>query len=72
MPAEAKPSADEPPDARLALGRAWFQAPEVDGAVVLSYEDGAVDRLGKPIAPGSLVDATIVAVNGVDVEAVAK
>lgn len=61
-----------PPAERLAIGRAWFQAPEVDGAVVLSYEEGTRDRDGKPLEPGSVVMADIVAVNGVDVEAVAR
>jgi len=66
--AEANPA----PVSRLALGRAWFQAPEVDGAVVLQYEDNQKDRDGKTIAPGSLVSAFIMAVNGVDVEAVVR
>ncbi len=61
-----------PPAERLAIGRAWFQAPEVDGAVVLSFDDGTRDREGKPLGPGSVVMADIVAVNGVDVEAVAR
>ena len=60
------------PDSRLALGRAWFQAPEVDGSVVLQYEDNQKDEDGKPIGPGSIVKAVIMAVNGVDVEAVAR
>lgn len=60
------------PDSRLALGRAWFQAPEVDGSVVLQYENNQKDEDGKPIGPGSIVKAVIMAVNGVDVEAVAR
>ncbi len=60
------------PVSRLALGRAWFQAPEVDGSVVLQYEDNQKDKGGKPIEPGSLVSAYIMAVNGVDVEAVVR
>lgn len=62
----------EIPASRLALGRAWFQAPEVDGSVVLQFEDGQKDSTGKPIGAGSVVNAVIMAVNGVDVEAVAR
>lgn len=62
----------EIPSSRLALGRAWFQAPEVDGSVVLQFEDGQKDKSGKPIGAGSVVNAVIMAVNGVDVEAVAR
>jgi ribosomal protein S12 methylthiotransferase len=60
------------PESRLALGRAWFQAPEVDGAVVLQFEDNQKDKAGQPIGPGSVVDAVIMAVNGVDLEAVVR
>jgi len=67
-----KEEANPAPVSRLALGRAWFQAPEVDGAVVLQYEDNQKDKDGKTIAPGSLVSAFIMAVNGVDVEAVVR
>lgn len=64
--------AESVPDSRLALGRAWFQAPDVDGSVVLQFEDGQTDVDGKAIAPGSVVNAVIMAVNGVDVEAVVR
>jgi ribosomal protein S12 methylthiotransferase len=60
------------PVSRLALGRAWFQAPEVDGAVVLQFEDNQKDKNGMPIDAGSVVDAFIISVNGVDVEAVVR
>jgi ribosomal protein S12 methylthiotransferase len=60
------------PASRLALGRAWFQAPEVDGSVVLQFEDTQRDSQGKPIGPGSLVQAIIMSVNGVDLEAVVR
>lgn len=60
------------PDSRLALGRAWFQAPEVDGSVVLQFEDGQTDIDGKAISPGSVVEAVVMAVNGVDIEAVVR
>lgn len=76
-PAEAAGQAANPdgsavPSSRLALGRAWFQAPEVDGSVVLQFEENQRDRDGMPIAPGSRVDAIVMAVNGVDVEAVVR
>lgn len=60
------------PASRLALGRAWFQAPEVDGSVVLQFEDNKKDRSGGAIVPGSVVMAQVTAVNGVDVEAVVR
>ena len=60
------------PVSRLALGRAWFQAPEVDGSVVLQFEDNQLDSAGKPIGPGSVVSAVVMGVNGVDVEAVVR
>ncbi len=57
---------------RLALGRAWFQAPEVDGSVVLQFEAAQKDKDGREIGPGSVVEAYIMAVNGVDIEAVVR
>jgi ribosomal protein S12 methylthiotransferase len=60
------------PNSRLALGRAWFQAPDVDGAVVLQFEDNQKDKSGNAIGAGSIVEAYIMAVNGVDVEAVVR
>lgn len=58
------------PPSRLALARAWFQAPEVDGSVVLQFDEGSRDSRGNPVVPGSVVEALIMQVNGVDVEAV--
>ena len=55
----------------LALGRAWFQAPEVDGAVVLNFNLNSKDIDGNQILPGSVVKARIAARNGFDLEAVA-
>lgn len=69
---ETESGGGEIPASRLALGRSWFQAPEVDGAVVLQYEDNQKGRDGKPIAPGSVVSAVVMAVNGVDIEAVVR
>lgn len=55
----------------LALGRAWFQAPDVDGAVVLSFLLDQKDTDGNRIAPGSIVKAKVSARNGFDLEAAA-
>jgi ribosomal protein S12 methylthiotransferase len=46
-------------DESLSLGRAWNQAPDVDGLTVLRGE----------LAPGTVVKARILAVNGVDFDA---
>ena len=54
----------------LALGRAWFQAPEVDGAVVLNFNLNSKDNDGNQIEPGSVVKAKILARNGFDLDAV--
>ena len=53
----------------IALGRAWFQAPEVDGAVVVNFSQAQKDCEGNPIAPGSLVRVRITALRGIDLEA---
>lgn len=55
----------------LALGRAWFQAPEVDGAVVLNFNLNSKNIDGNQILPGSVVKARIIARNGFDLESVA-
>lgn len=52
-----------PEEDGLALGRAWFQAPDVDGAVVLSSDYPEL------LIPGEFVKAKIIAVHGVDLEA---
>lgn len=49
----------------IAIGRAWFQAPEVDGAVVVQYEAG--DALSRGIQEGSIVRVHFDSVNGVDI-----
>jgi len=48
----------------LAIGRAWFQAPEVDGAVVVRYEEEDKEK----IFEGAVVQAKILAVTGVDLD----
>ena len=47
---------------KLALARAWFQAPEVDGLTVIATDT--------PLAPGTRVMAKITRQNGFDLEAV--
>ncbi len=53
----------------LALGRAWFQAPEVDGAVVLNL---IKESEKQKIRPGDVVKAKILARRGFDLEAVSQ
>lgn len=48
----------------LAIGRAWFQAPEVDGAVVVRYEEEEKER----IFEGAVVPVKILSVTGVDLD----
>ena len=60
--------ASEDCDEGLAIGRAWFQAPEVDGCVVVRYERTYSDESDK-VKPGNLVEVKILAVTGVDLDA---
>lgn len=51
----------------LALGRAWFQAPEVDGCVVIRYDrDETVEM--QNVKPGNVIRAKILATTGVDLD----
>lgn len=73
IPDQGSPDpADPVPPSRLALGRAWFQAPEVDGSVVLQFEAGQTGVDGESVCAGSVVKALVIAVHGVDVEAVVQ
>ena len=47
----------------LAIGRAWFQAPEVDGAVVVTYD---LEEQGIFLTPGKVVTVYISGTSGVD------
>lgn len=67
IPAAAEDETEE----RIALGRAWFQAPEVDGAVVVHFMETQKDTQGSAISAGSFVRVRILAVRGVDLEAAA-
>lgn len=69
---ECIPPETEEQEFLFAIGRAWFQAPEVDGSVVLRYRRSCseeTDGYKVSVAPGSIVRAKITAVRGSDVEA---
>ena len=51
----------------LALGRAWFQAPEVDGCVVIRYDKDDESQC-KQMLPGNVVKVKILACTGVDLD----
>ncbi|QTQ15189.1 30S ribosomal protein S12 methylthiotransferase RimO [Treponema parvum] len=53
----------------FAIGRAWFQAPEVDGSVVIRYDRNDSSAL-KALKPGRLVRVRAVAAGDVDLDAV--
>jgi len=61
-------SQDEESDEGLAIGRAWFQAPEVDGCVVVRYER-TFGNEAECVKPGNVVEVQILAVTGVDLDA---
>ena len=50
----------------LAIGRAWFQAPEVDGAVVVRYEEEEKNA----VYEGAVVKVKILSVSGVDLDGI--
>ncbi|MBQ0050728.1 MAG: MiaB/RimO family radical SAM methylthiotransferase [Treponema sp.] len=56
---------EENPDEGLAIGRAWFQAPEVDGSVVVRY-DRSVQSEVDAVKTGRLVRVKIVSSGDVD------
>lgn len=51
----------------LAIGRAWFQAPEVDGSVVIRY-DFEDKTAVSGIVPGAVVTVKVLASTGVDLD----
>ena len=55
-------------DEGLAIGRAWFQAPEVDGSVVIRY-DLDDQKAVEAILPGAVVTVKVLASTGVDLDA---
>ena len=57
---------DEP---GLALGRAWFQAPDVDGTCVIRY-DLDDEKAVEAVRVGKVVTVKVLAANGVDLDTV--
>lgn len=51
----------------LAIGRAWFQAPEVDGCVVIRYEADEEKEVNS-VKPGNVINVKILASTGVDLD----
>ena len=47
----------------MAIGRCWFQAPEVDGAVVVSYD---LEDQAHLVASGKMVSVLVTGSSGVD------
>lgn len=54
-------------DAGIALGRSWFQAPEVDGATIVRYELDSEDQK-VAVQPGKVVKVKVLGVSGVDID----
>ena len=65
---ETKQAGTEDSDEGLAIGRTWFQAPEVDGCVVVRYER-TFGTEAECVKPGNVVEVQILAVTGVDLDA---
>ncbi|MCR5763944.1 MAG: 30S ribosomal protein S12 methylthiotransferase RimO [Treponema sp.] len=57
----------EETDEGLAIGRAWFEAPEVDGNVVVRYDLDDADAVSAVI-PGALVKVRALASSAVDID----
>lgn len=58
---------DNPEDESFAIGRAWFQAPEVDGNFVIQFDPS--QEKSKAVKEGALVKVRALAVSGVDIYA---
>ena len=56
-------------DEGLAIGRAWFQAPEVDGSVVVRYEKDSESQRAL-VKTGRFVKVRVVASSDVDLDAI--
>ena len=52
----------------LAIGRAWFQAPDVDGCVVVKYDSDDVVQEDS-VKPGNVLRAKVLTSSGVDLDA---
>jgi ribosomal protein S12 methylthiotransferase len=53
----------------LAIGRTYFQAPEVDGLTVLHTSGFSGQEFLEKLEPGTFIQARLVRRNGVDMEA---
>lgn len=53
----------------FAIGRAWFEAPDVDGNFVVRFDSDDENALAL-VKPGKVVRAKAVGVNGVDIDSV--
>lgn len=62
---EVLSESEENPDEGLAIGRAWFQAPEVDGSVVVRY-DRSSESERAAVKTGRLVQVKITSSGDVD------
>lgn len=51
----------------LAIGRGWFQAPEVDGCIVIRY-DADIPSDVDAVKPGNVISVKILATTGVDLD----
>ena len=56
------------PEEGLAIGRAWFQAPDVDGSVVIRFDSEDKTAL-EAVKPGNVVLVKALASTGVDLDA---
>ena len=61
-----KAGSDESGDS-FAIGRAWFQAPEVDGNIVIRFDKN--EKGAARVEPGALVKVRSIAASGVDIYA---
>ena len=55
-------------DEGLAIGRAWFQAPDVDGSVVIRYDRDNKEEV-EAVQPGNVLKVKILASTSVDLDA---
>ena len=57
----------EDTDEGLAIGRAWFEAPEVDGNIVVRYDLDDEEAV-KAVVPGAVVKVRALASSAVDID----
>ncbi|WP_022931154.1 30S ribosomal protein S12 methylthiotransferase RimO [Treponema bryantii] len=64
---ESQENSENVEEEGLAIGRAWFQAPEVDGSVVIRYDLDDKEALTS-LKAGSVVTVKVLASTGVDLD----